>query len=98
MPDLRRALVSTRMNVGRPRPGARLVLIPVEHFAYLMSRSRTTHVPLKHPALHLERLEPENAWCECEEPDWRSASPFFVNVRECARCGSPDRDQIGRWP
>jgi hypothetical protein len=38
------------------------------------------------------------ARCECETPDWEPCGPLFGNVRQCAHCGSPDRDQIGRWP
>jgi hypothetical protein len=50
------------------------------------------------PSLHLERLEPENIWCECETPAWRSCGPWFPNVRQCQNCGSPDLEQLGRWP
>lgn len=37
-------------------------------------------------------------WCECEAPAWRTCGPWFPNVHCCARCGSPDRNELERWP
>lgn len=37
-------------------------------------------------------------WCECDTPDWEWCGPLFPAVRQCRRCGSPDRTQLGRWP
>jgi hypothetical protein len=37
-------------------------------------------------------------WCECARPSWQQCRPLFPSVRECGRCGGPDREQLGRWP
>lgn len=86
------------MTIGPPRPGATLVRIPASHLAYLVSRQ--TRLPHPLPArLVVPPLGAEEApWCQCEEPDWRTCGPIFGAVRECARCGSPDREELGRWP
>lgn len=42
--------------------------------------------------------EPSSYVCQCDAPEWVGCGPIFAAVRECARCGRPDADQLGTWP
>jgi hypothetical protein len=56
----------------------------------------------KRPGWHHPRPDRDEfgqpPWCECETPAWRTCGPWFPDVHCCARCGSPDRNELGLWP